>query len=110
MLKYSEASYGRQIIVGLIDASLSIIFVILFIIKMPEFVNTYFKDVNGSLLVAVVFVLYRLFSLLLFHQTVGMRLFRVVLLNGEEQPLTFLEKSLAAVFILFCGTAYYRLK
>ena|SRR5688572_4579009 len=110
MLKYSESSYGRQIIVGLIDASLSIAFVIFFIIKMPELVNSYFKDVNGSLLVAVVFVLYRLFSLLLFHQTVGMRLLRVVLLNGEEQPLTFLEKSLAAIFILFRGTAYYQLK
>ena len=110
MHKYSEASYGRQVIVGLIDAALSTTLVLLFIIKWPVLGNNYFKDVNGSLMVLVVFVIYRLFSLLLFHQTVGMRLFRVVLFNGDEQPLTFLEKTLAAIFILFRGTAYYQLK
>jgi hypothetical protein len=110
MLKYSEASYVKQVIVGLIDASLSIAFVTFFVIKMPEVINSYVKNINGSLLVLAIFVLYRLLSLLFIDQTVGMRLFRVVLLNGEEQPLTFLEKTLAAIFILYRGTSYYQVK
>jgi uncharacterized RDD family membrane protein YckC len=110
MLNYSEAGYGKQIMVGLIDSSLSIALATFLILKMPEGVSSYLKDVNGTLLVLVMFVLYRLLFLLFLNQTVGMRVFRVVLLNGEEQPLSFLEKTLAAIFILFRGTGYYQLK
>ena len=110
MFVYSEASYSKKVTVGLIDASLSIALVTLFIIKMPEVVNSYLKNVNGTLLVLLVYILYRFISLLFFNQTVGMWLLKVVLLNGEEKPLTFLERSLAAMFILFRGTGYYQVK
>jgi hypothetical protein len=57
------------------------------------------ENINGTLLV-----------LLLFKQTVGMWLLRLVLLDGEEQPLTLLEKVLAAIFVLYRGTNYFQLK
>jgi hypothetical protein len=68
------------------------------------------EGINSTLLVLVLFVVYRCASLLLFNQTLGMLLLRVILLNGEGKPLTFGEKLLAAAFILFRGTAYYGAK
>ena len=110
MLNYSEASRSRQVIVGLIDASLSMAFTIFFIIQMPDFVNSYINDDDGTWLALIVFVLYRFFSLLFFNQTAGMWLSRVILLNGEDKPLGFPEKALVAIFILFRGTSYYEVK
>ena len=111
MLNYSEASHGKQILVGLIDASLSLALVsALIITRKPEAFYLYLEGINSSLLVLLAFAIYRLLSLFFFNQTLGMRLFRLVLLNGDEQPLTRMEKSLAAIFILYRGVNYYQVK
>ena len=110
MIQYIEAGYGKKTSVGLIDASLCIAVVSFIILKMPEMINSYLENVNGSLLVLIVLVLYRWLFLLFFNQTLGMRILRVVLLNGNEKPLNFLEKTLAGIFILFRGTSYYQVK
>jgi hypothetical protein len=108
MPNYSEASLVRQVLVGVIDATLSVAIIsVMLITQMPEAVYSNLESVNGSLLVLIFFVLYRVVSLLFLNQTVGMRLFNLVLLNGEEQPLTRWEKLLAALFVLYRGTDYY---
>lgn len=111
MLDYSEASYGKQVLVGLIDALLTLALVILvgIFIKL-EVLYAYLDITHGFLPAFIVFIMYRLLSLLFFRQTLGMRLFRLILLNGDEQPLTFFEKTLAAAFILYRGTGYYQIK
>jgi hypothetical protein len=111
MTNYSEASYGKQVLAGLVDAALSLSLVTtLMITGVPEVFYQYLEHINSSLLTLIVFGFYRLVSLLLFHQTLGMKLCRVILLNGEEQPLTNGEKLLAAFFILYKGTSYYQTK
>lgn len=111
MLIYRDASYLRQLLVGLVDASLSVALVTIVIItKKPEVLYQYLAFINPSLLVLLLFSMYRLVCFLFFKQTLGMRLFHVILLNGEEQPLTYTEKSLAAIFILYQGTGYYQTK
>jgi uncharacterized RDD family membrane protein YckC len=109
MVNYREASSGTQALAGLIDASLSLALVyILMATWQPEPLYSLVEGMNSTLLTFVVFTLYRILSLLFFRQTLGMRIFRVVLLNGEEQPLTLLEKSLAAIYIFYRGTSYYQ--
>lgn len=111
MTNYSEASYTKQVIVGLIDASLCLSLVVTFsITKQPEALYRLVEIVNPSLLVFILFAVYRFVSLHFFNQTIGMRLLDVILLNGNDQPLTFLEKLLAAIFILYRGTTYYQVR
>ncbi|ANE52297.1 hypothetical protein [Flavisolibacter tropicus] len=111
MTNYSEASYAKQVFVGLIDASLCLtLTVTLSITKQPEVLYQLMGNGNSSHFVFILFAVYRFVALCFFNQTIGMRLLHVILLNGDDQPLTFLEKSLAAVFILFRGTAYYTTK
>ena len=109
-MNYIETSYIRQVFVGLVDTALSIGVVILLVTRQPEVLYPYLVNVNSTLLVLLFFVVYRLASLTLFNQTIGMRLFHTVLLNGEQQPLTFLEKVAAAFFVLYRGTSYYQVK
>lgn len=108
MFNDSALGHGRLVLAGLIDASLPLALVAtVFITKKPEGLYSSLEGINGSLLVLIVFVVYRLLSLLFFRQTLGMKLFRLVLRNGEEQPLTWLENVLAALFVLYRGTHYY---
>jgi uncharacterized RDD family membrane protein YckC len=111
MPNYSEASHGRQLSVGLIDATLPLAVIsTLLITGKPEVIYSCLESINGSLLVLIALVFYRLLSLLFFNQTLGMRLFDLVLLNREEQPLSLVEKSLAAIFVLYRGVSYYQVK
>ena len=111
MTHYSEASYAKQVLVGLVDAFLCLtLAVTLSITKQPAVLYQLMGNGNSSHFVFILFVVYRFISLCFFDQTIGMRLFHVIILNGENQPLTFLEKLLAAIFILYRGTDYYTAK
>jgi len=111
MPQYTEANPNRQLLVGLIDALISAgVVIVLINIYRVDWFNGYLLRINSTLLVLLVFAIYRLLSLLLFGQTLGMWILQVFLLNGEEKPLTFLEKFLAAFFILYRGTDYYQVK
>ena len=106
--RYVEAGLGLRVFAGLIDASLSLgLVTALAVTGKPEVFYYLLPHINPTLLVLILFVVYRLVSLLFFNQTLGMRIFRLTLLNGEEQQLNYLEKLLAAFFILYRGTAYY---
>jgi uncharacterized RDD family membrane protein YckC len=113
MINLPEAGPGRQVLAGLIDSILCLaIFTFFSVTVISRWVDEYplLENINGTLLVLLMVIAYRFLCLLLFKQTVGMRLLRLVLLNGEEQPLTLLEKALAAIFILYRGTNYFQLK
>lgn len=111
MTLYSEASYSKQILAGLLDACL-ILMLVLIIDRFlkPEIMYQWLANINSSLFVLIVFAFYRLISLLFFSQTLGMKIFQLTLLNGEEKPIRGFEKLLAAFFILYRGTSYYHIK
>jgi uncharacterized RDD family membrane protein YckC len=112
MIHYKEAHYGRQVLGGLLDASLVLgVVSVLVVFQKPNGLFYYLlESMNSSLLALLIFGFYRLFALFFFGRTLGMKLFRLRLLNGEEQPLRPLEKLLAAFFILFRGTGYYQIQ
>jgi uncharacterized RDD family membrane protein YckC len=107
--QHNQADVSKQIIAGLIDAA---IILLLFwqyskylaprsIYDLPVYpIHPVYLIVGGL-------ILYRFFFLVLFNGTPGMKMLKVVFLNGEEASLSLSEKLLAAVFILYRGVEYY---
>ncbi len=108
-LEYQEAHLVRKIIAGLIDAALILGTLILALNEMAASVpfNIPVARINPTLLLIIGLGLYRFLSILLFNGTVGMKLVKIIFLNGEMEPLNFNEKLLAAFFILYRGVDYY---
>jgi hypothetical protein len=110
MMDYSP-SHTRHIFSGFVDAAFSVGLVTTIIItRKPELIYRGMENINSTLVVLIVFIIYRLVSLFFFEKTLGMKLFKVILLNGEEQPLKGKEKLLAAIFVLYRGTSYYQIR
>ncbi len=107
----NEVNYLTRVVVGLIDAALSILVVtLIFVYQSPWFLYQLILPVNGTLLVLLCFIIYRFLFLILFNGTIGMKLFKVILLNGQEQQLSLIEKLLFCIFILYRGVDYYEVK
>ena len=101
-----ETSFLRQAFVGMADVILALLVVIfLLIYQLPLY--KFLSDINSILLVVIFLIIYRLISFLCFGRTIGMKIFNVILLNGEEQPLSLKEKILASIFILYKGVGYH---
>jgi hypothetical protein len=104
----TEASLIKQVFIGLVDIVLALILVTLVLIyETPGPLFRLVSSINPTLLILLWLVAYRLISFIAFNGTVGMKLFGVVLLNGEQKALTIIEKILASVFILYKGVDYY---
>ena len=101
-----ETSFLNQVFFGMIDVILAILPVtFLLIYQLP--LHKFLADINSTLLVVIFLIIYRLLCFLFFGGTLGMRIFNVILLNGEQQPLSLKEKILASFFILYKGVSYY---
>lgn len=100
--EYREAHLMKKLIAGLIDAAivLGILLLLLKGVAMPA-------NLNPVLLLLAGLGLYRFLLISLLNGTVGMKLFRIIFLSGEMEPLSFKEKFLAAFFILYRGVDYY---
>jgi uncharacterized RDD family membrane protein YckC len=106
---HTEAYLPRQVLAGLIDGALVLIGFWQWYqweASQTKF-GIYFSPVPLLLIIIAALVAYRLICLLFFNKTLGMMLTRIVLLNGEEEPLDFTEKMMAAAFILYRGVEYY---
>ena len=98
-----------RVLVGMIDAVLTILFVtLLFVYQKPYFIYRVLLPINSTLLVFICFCIYRFIFLILFNGTIGMKLFKVVLLNGDEEPLSIKGKFFFSIFILYKGMDYYQ--
>jgi uncharacterized RDD family membrane protein YckC len=104
-LKYTKSNYGRIVLAGLIDAALIIAFFVFFFNSIA-FTPTIKTNPNLSLFTG--FILYRLISISIFNSTLGMKVLRLTFLTEDEEILSFKEKLLASIFILFKGVDYYR--
>jgi heme/copper-type cytochrome/quinol oxidase subunit 4 len=103
-----ETSTLRQIIVGLVDVVIAIVlFVLVMTYLVPDELYEIISFINSILLFLVWQAFYRLVCLLVMNGTIGMKLFRVILLNGYLEKLSFVEKLLASCFILYKGVDYY---
>jgi hypothetical protein len=103
-----EAGPIKQAILGLVDVVLSISLVVLLLkYQKPWPLYQLLSSINPVLLLLIGLIFYRLVCFTLFNGTIGMKLLGVVILNGEQQPLTLKEKLLASFFILYQGVDYY---
>jgi len=108
ILQGSPTNVFKQAGAGMIDCLLAIASgIVLIMSQIPQPFFKWLHEINSSLLILVLFAFYRLATLLLINATIGMKLFKINLLNGEGKRLSFLEKLLAAFFILYKGVAYY---
>ena len=104
----TEASYLSRVFMGMIDVVLALLsLTLIFVYLLPKPLYEALYTINSSLLALMGFVIYRLVAFVFFNSTVGMRIFNVCLLNCKLGPLSFIEKLLASVFILYKGVDYY---
>ena len=101
-LEYTKPNYGRVVLAGLIDAALLIALVLGFIYWTR--IAVLLEYPNASFWIG--FISIRFISILLFNATLGMKVLRLVFLNGNEGILTLKEKFLASIFVLFRGVDY----
>lgn len=93
---------------NLTDATLIITFFITsFSLLPPNILNKVQANINPNLCILLGFIIYRFITILLFDSTLGMKIFQLIFLNGEEKSLTLKEKSLAAIFVLYQGVEFY---
>lgn len=108
-LSISKANSGSIVLAGLIDSAIPIcVFVFYFIYLSEESLHVITGIADPNLWVLMGFIIYRSVSILLFDQTLGMRLFSLQYLNSNEELLSISEKLLASIFILFRGVDYYK--
>jgi uncharacterized RDD family membrane protein YckC len=104
-----EASYLSKVFMGLIDVVLALLsLTLVFVYLLPKPVCEALCTINSWLLALIGLVIYRLLSFTFFNRTIGMKIFNVCLLNSDLRPLSFIEKLLASVFILYKGVDYYK--
>jgi len=102
-----EASAIRKNAAGISDATISIFLYICIAFFLPQSaLNSIWQFIYVLMSLAV----YRLISIVFFHQTIGMRLCNIQLLNEYDDRLSIKEKIFAAFFILINGIAYYKLE
>lgn len=94
---------------GMLDAMIVFVFCFpLYYLETDLLIFVMFSEVPFEVLVFMVFLLYRILLLVTFKKTIGMIVFRIQLLNGFNQPLTFWESFTAALFVMINGTDYFR--
>ena len=104
LLKYARVNHSKIVAAGLIDAALTIVFFVIVFSIFPEISAI----INPNLCIFFGFILYRLLTIYIFDSTLGMKVFKIIFLNGDEENLNYKEKILASVFVLFQGADYYR--
>ena len=92
-IEYIKPNYSRKFFAGLIDAVLTVGFLISIFPPLPLLIS---------------FILYRFITIYFFDSTLGMKVFKLVFLNADEERLNLKEKLLASIFILFEGVDYYQ--
>lgn len=110
--EHIPAHLGKLVLLGLVDGAL-IMLVFWQYSKWLAALSPYGIPVyvaSPILLIGLTYVLYRFLCLLIFNGTLGMKIFKVIYLDGEEQPLSIYDKLLASCFILYRGVDYYEKK
>ena len=103
-----ESNLIRQNLAGIIDAVLVISFFVFVTSYLPQTVLDKLQNpIRPEFYILILFGLYRLVGLLFANGTLGMRLCRIKLLNGECQQLSIKEKLCSAFFVLINGIGYY---
>ena len=109
LIKFVRANKTRVIAAGLIDAVLIFcFFIMIFNLIQPNILSKLLANINPTLCIFLGLIMYRFLTILLFDSTMGMILFKLVFLNGDQEALALKEKILASIFILFQGVDYYK--
>jgi len=105
LVEYTTPNYFKIVAAGLIDAILVAVFFISFfrVIFPSSLVNEY-----STLFFFFGFIIYRFLTIFISDCTLGMKVFKLVFLNSDQNSLDFKEKALASIFILFQGVEYYQ--
>jgi hypothetical protein len=103
-----EVNLPKQLLFSFIDIGLCFLLISLVTIyRTPTELYQLLEPINSTLGLLMIIILYRLCSFSLLGQTFGMKLFRVVLRNGQGKKLSGAERMLASFFILYKGVGYY---
>ena len=103
-----EANFFSRNVSGIIDALFTLIVFLALIKFLPENIVTHMRSpIRPEIFVLILLILYRFISLVLFKETIGMRIAGIKILNHNFEPLSAKEKTFAALFILFKGVDYY---
>jgi hypothetical protein len=107
----TPSDYYEQTKVALIDGGLVVLLLVALVMyKLPASIYLFVDSFNSTLLAFIIYIIYRFIGIGFFNGTIGMKLFRIELLNGEQQDLSIIQKLLASVFILYRGADYYTVK
>ena len=103
-----KASSQKRNLSGIIDALIVIVFFIGLYFALPSNIVASLIDfMPPALYIFALLPVYRLLTLLLMNETIGMRISSIQLLNGDYKKLSLLEKTCAAFFVLIRDTYYY---
>ena len=103
-----KASSQKRNLSGIIDALFVIAFFIGLYFALPSNIWAALVDfMPPAVYIFALLPIYRLLTMLLMNETIGMRITGIQLLNGNYKKLSLLEKVCAAFFVLIRDTYYY---
>ena len=109
VLKFTKANSGNIVLAGLVDAALLINFFVMLFTLIPESLQSKLKAaLDHNLFIFFGFILYRFLTIVIFDSTLGMKMFKLIFLNSEEERLNFKEKIAATFFVLYQGVDYFK--
>jgi RDD family len=97
----------KKSLAGLIDAALVIISYLASSILEAVPANATLPIAKISLTIMLIFVIYRILFIVILGKTVGMIIFQIRFLTGNEEKLNVWERLMASLFILINGIDYY---
>lgn len=111
--KEIPASYFQRLFVSVIDAVLSILFILLIYKFVPaEIVMDMITAtaIIRFIVIITIMTLYRLILLLVFGKTIGMMLCKVKYLNADYKPLSAKQNLIASLAVLTPSIKFYKSK
>ena len=105
LVDYTTPNYFKIVAAGLIDFILVAVFFVSF---FRVLFSSSFVDEYSTFFFFLGFLIYRLLTIFISDCTLGMKVFKLVYLNSDQNSLNFKEKALASIFILFQGVDYYQ--
>lgn len=106
----TEASYFKTLVAGFIDFIISAgILWAIYYYHSPAWLFDFLSSlaVNNVVILVIIHFIIRTLAILAFGRTPGMMFLGLLFLNGSMIKLTFKERLLASVFILYKGVDYY---
>ena len=105
LTNYKKTGFLKRHIAGTLDAIFVVVlvYIMIFLLAPAGYLGDYFSSINVGIVCFLIFILYRISTILFLSGTIGMLLLRCRYMTDSNIDLTTKEKILAALMVYING-------